>query len=412
MGDFAAGAASNLGAGVEETDSTGGLFSPGYLFGVPVLDIENDPGAAIAPVATPAPPDDTNWVTDPQITEPTPIASTRQEGADSCWKLWPAAAGSVAISLPDGTDVRSLWVPVIPVAMNISLGFAGGAIMYGITLTGGEVVPIPKGCKLLTISANSQAVKPDIWIFATHDVFPPNKTAVTGPPIPISGQLSPYDNMILGTSGLLYYWPCSDANGSLQIADYGPQKLAAIPQGNLALGGMPLLSDGTTSATLDGGASTNILCPAPAAPGIGSAAPWTYELWFLESALGAGPNSACCLLDAGSGTAGPQRTGILRTNNDLALGVFSSDSGFKITQVVHYLCVTYDGANTKYYIDGNVVGTGGTTGNFDLSHGVVVGGSTNNGNGQDGIAGNVSKIAFYGRVLAANEIAARQAFHK
>jgi hypothetical protein len=209
---FRAATPANNAQGVEEANPLAELFAPGVVWGDPVLPIEDAPGESFTPAA-PVGDNQTDWVTAPADKTPSPIASTRQTGAAEKWSLWTSLHQAVTIALPDGSDIRSLWVPVVPVQIFISLGNGQGSPLYTITTQGGEIVPIPRGCTLLTLSVSSQfTYKPDMWVYATSDVFPPMKVGGIPPAAPISGQTNA--NLVRQqTYGANHLWPLSD-NGT------------------------------------------------------------------------------------------------------------------------------------------------------------------------------------------------------
>lgn len=401
----------NLGAGItEETNSLGDLFEPGYVFGVPILPIENAPGEAAPQIDVPrgepaqvyGPPDD----------EPSPIASTVQTGADSKWVPWPGANSSVVVALPDGSDIRSLWIPVVPTIIAITLGYASGAMMYELTTAGGEVVPIPKGTKLLTLSALSTVAKSDLWVFATADVWAPNKTGLNGPPLPISGAISPYDAMVLATPNLEFYWPLSDQIGSLFAKDYGPFKVNASPGGGVQFGSSPLITDNTTSAQFDGALNTN-LSTNTAAPGNGVSGPFSVEFWFAFTGFNSaglnGNTRASLFSNTGAGAV---NVAIDTTDNDLV--VDNGQGGFQnlATLVVgtsYYFALTYDGTNWKAYVNGNLVYT--TTNalvSLPMTAPCHLDQSSSSTNGAGAF---FEKLAFYGAALTPAQIAQRYTYH-
>ena len=240
---------SNTGQGAIERDSTDGLFAPGYLFGDPILPIDRDPGMiAIRPSAPLGEPLD-SWATQSPDATPSPIASTRQLGADAIWRLWPGSASALTITLPDGSDIRSLWVPVIPFGFSIGLGFGPGAPMYSPTIAGGELVPIPPGTPVVTLflPGSGSGLKPDIWVYATHDKFDPSKSAGINitpqpalPPVTYTGL----QKAILARAGLKHYYQLNDPAGATSAVD------------SVNVGGVPMIFGGAGVKTQQGSLTT------------------------------------------------------------------------------------------------------------------------------------------------------------
>lgn len=402
---FGARRGANLYNATQEQNPLADLFSADVVFGVQTLPIEDNPGASDtsidaprgeAPPSYPAP-----------IAEPSPVASTRQTGADSKWCFWPSASSSCVVNLPDGSDVRSLWLPVVPAQIALTLGYGGGALMYQITLAGGEVVPIPRGTKMLTLSSISNAAKPDVWVFATADVMPPNKTGVTGPPLPISGSLSPYDSAILGTKNVEFYWPLSDASGAFSAKDWSANVSNATPTGGMALGSSPLVTDNTTSAQFDGKLGTYLQLN-NATPGIG-ANPWSLEFFYAYTSFDIANSGQTTDTLLANDAAGP--TQIELNKADQHLHICGVDTGVVVsTGVVHHFALTVDATGNTWtvYHDGKQVfqHTSGPMGTTSAKWQLF---GRDNG-GQAGPVGYAQKLAFYGRVLSAAEIASHWSY--
>ncbi len=154
-----------IGGPVTEEPS-GTLFVPGYLFdGVDVTQ-GGDPGQALdaAALAAPGNPVDTTppWMTRPAVS--TPVYGG-PSGGNSQWILWPASGPPTRqIKLPNGADIRSLWVPNVPFLFGIAIGTASGSPMYSVTQVGGETIPIPEGNALLQLYANPLILRKDVWV--------------------------------------------------------------------------------------------------------------------------------------------------------------------------------------------------------------------------------------------------------
>lgn len=407
MSDFRARQGDNVGGPVvTEGDFSRSLFSPGYVFGVPELPIEDEPAFADIPDIPPQGDTSPLWMAAPPSDEPSPIASTQQTGADSKWVLWPSLQSYATVALPDGSDIRSLWIPVVPVQIQISIGFAGGSILYPVTTQGGEIIPIPKGTKVLTLTASALAYKPDIYVYATADIFPPTKTGINGAPLPIAGQNSPYDSLILATPALEYYWPLNDPSGSLSAQQLGPVAgNAGTPSGGVSFGSSSLLTDGSTSAFFNDGAQNTEIKLGTAEPG-GGTQPLTLEFWWAYSNFDSGTGSAQDNL-LGNDPAGPMIIGLTKTNGELYVSGAGSIAISPASGKAHYFVLTVDSSSVwTVWHDGAIVaqsGSGAAWANMGGTWWAGARGAT----GTPGVIGNIAKVAFYGRVLSAGEIAQR-----
>lgn len=376
-------------------------FVPGYLFAGEDVTQGAQPGYE-PDIATGNPVDPSpNWAIEPA--SETPGIIPQSNDGDSTWLLWPASgAPTLAIVLPNGSDIRSLWIPNIPFAFGVALSVASGSPVYRVTQQGGEIIPIPKGCTMLVLSALPTAIRSDIYVYATHDRLDPNKTGVYGAPIPFSGALSPYDHLVLSVSNILYYWPMSDASNSTSVAQIGiGVNTAGVPT-DCTFGGGALNKAGTSSIITSETSAISF----PFSPSF----PFTLEFWFAVTALAGSTIKQFLITTSGAGEYGlyvDGGTGVLAQSQN-NLEVWSSGIGVADGKP-HYCCILYPGTGSvmpvNYALDGVLLPTAGAyDGAFYNPMGVGNYGSNGPGN-----IGAISQLAFYTRVLTASEIAARWA---
>jgi hypothetical protein len=165
------------------------LFSPGYVFGEPIYPIEENPPAAYTPPATPNEPEP-EWTTVQAQQEPTPAATTQATPqANSRWFFY-SGASSLQMQLPNGEDIRSVYIPNLPQYNNEgTLVYGPVALYYGAAAGGnpfyvagsglgggGEVVPVPFGNRVISVNSSTQfPVVDGCYIFVTSEQWPPNK---------------------------------------------------------------------------------------------------------------------------------------------------------------------------------------------------------------------------------------------
>lgn len=388
---------------VEEGDESARLFTPGYLFAGVDVNNAGDPGfAADVPTGNPV---DTEqpWAT-ASPAPPSPIALSTPSDADSKWFLWPASGkASVILTLPNGGDIRSLWIPVVNFPFAVAFGVAGMP-MYSVTNAGGEIIPVPKGTQVVVLTATSSQYRTDLYVYATADKFDPNKTGVSGPPLPLSGVLSPYDQTILGTAALEFYWPLSDASGSLLAKDYGPNINNAVPNGGVSFAAAALVADNTTSAQFDGQSGTYLQL-GNAQPGMG-ANPWSLEFFWAFRSFDVANNGQNSDPILSNDALGPT---IIEINKaDSHLHICGTDIGIAVSSgTPHHLALTVDASGNIWtvYHDGaqvfqHTTGPWGTTTPKWQAFGRDVGGPPVTA----GPVGYMEKLAFYGRALSAAEI--------
>jgi len=351
--------AANVQPAVEEGDQSASLFRDGFVFGEPVLPIEQHPGESVVPDVPRGEPANP-WYALPPASTPSPIASTRNLGADDSWKFWPAGQSSISMTLPSGATIRAVWLPVIPTPISFLLTYAAGAQMYQATYSGGETVPIPSGAEVVTLSvASSAIVKPDIWVYITHDKLPPFK--VSGG-TPITPQNNIYDQLLLGF-GPVHYWPCNDPAGSLTAADYGPSPAPLAIEGGATLGNNPLTTDGATSAFSPGTFGSFLNIPA-AIPNPGA---WSVCFWFRLAQVPAGASSGTGYPfyngNGNGATANNPAFGAIFNASSLFdwatdsnTGVFPSDLGILADGKIHFIVLSGINSGTgELWIDGVLI---------------------------------------------------------
>jgi len=304
MGKFQEEQPANVGAGTQETDPVASLFNARYVFGEPVLAIEDAPGPAYggggaAPLSALEAPVD---VTLPAGQEPTPAAlgGPAPANANEKWFFWPSGQTVLVVTIPNGADVRSLWFPVVDFAVQISAGQSPGNVMYEITTQGGELVPIPAGAPAIALSAMTGSTWPPLWVLAAGVVYPPFKA----PAAEVFGASSTYDALVLADPTLQYYWPLNDHNGTTLCQDYGPANNPLIAEAGVTLGVSGLLFDGETAA-FSNAADTAYLIP-QSAINI-DRGPQTIELWIFAQGPGVifdGNNQGLTILINANGTLG------------------------------------------------------------------------------------------------------------
>lgn len=380
----------NLGAATTESDPTSELFSRDYVFGARVYDIEQNPGPSNpgfgAPVAPLSQLDEPVDLTLPATQEPTPaaIGGSLAAGANEKWFLWSSGVQTLVVSLPNGADIRSLWFPVVVFPVQVSPGQSPGNVMYQITTTGGELVPIPAGTAVIALSA--LATSPNsLWVLAAGIIYPPFKA----PQNTLISASSTYDSLVIADPTLQYYWPLNDPAGTTACQDYGPSGNPIDALAGVTLGVTGLLYDGETAAFSSASDTAALMPQSPISIGRDAQ---TIELWVF--AQGSGSRT---VFDGGNGglTIGITPANLLYVSAAFAGTV--TTVLFPQNQTV-YLCCTINSSVLDVYLNGALAFTVSYI--LDSTNLVFMSSSNNSQH----LEGKIEKIAIYSGVFSLSQI--------
>lgn len=172
----------NLGGAVAESgpDFSETLFSPNYVFGAPVYNIENNPPATTDVPPSGDVPDD--WITLPPAQETPPVKGGGP--SNGRWYRWDGTKNLV-VQLHNNQNILAIWFPQEPpqiISVNAGLG-VGAAIYTTEPYTSGEqvaseIIAIPSGHETLVLSAAS-AFGTTIFVLVSGEPYPPEKTFLT-----------------------------------------------------------------------------------------------------------------------------------------------------------------------------------------------------------------------------------------
>lgn len=217
-----------------------------------------------------------------------------------------------------------------------------------------------------------------------------------------------YRELILGTAGLLHYWPLDEAAGPTAEDDAGGNDGT---YGAATTPGAPgVVNDGSTSTQFAFNDDSHVTITGASAP----AAPYTLELWMASSSVGGGgplftrdgreglqivtgdPNPSDADLSCSRDLDGDS-TWVTRTQ------LFNHDAG------AHYVAVTVAGdGSTLIYRDGAALSATSFQSGGPDADGVMRIGNTG-GPGWSHFGGRIGHVALYGRALTGEEIASRMA---
>jgi hypothetical protein len=258
--------------------------------------------------------------------------------------------------------------------------------MYQITTVGGELVPVPDGVEVVSLTfASPPSQWSPIWVYVTGEKYPPFKAAQQS----TVGQVLAYDNLILASPTLLDYWPLNDPVGTQRCADLGPANNPMDALGTVALGASGFLYDGATCAYSPANSACGLVPQSPLNIGKQSN---SIEFWVyptgINGAIMVGGDGALNLISAADGTL--QIECIFtpyQTNVSLPAGAF-----------YHFVC-TFNADVVDVYLNGNliftktfIIDTMTLSFLYDSTHG-----------GQQ-LAGKMEKIAIYSGVLSIVEV--------
>lgn len=211
-----------------------------------------------------------------------------------------------------------------------------------------------------------------------------------------------YKDVILGTPGVVAFWPLDETSGSV-FTDIKGGRVATIasPTGVTYAQPSILPGDPDGKSYLRNKAVTAPHDPALVFPGN---APFTLEAWFQPSAVG----SASFFFDHGSTTTGRWSLRI-SAGNFLIAGrntntLVTTDDAAVIGTPAHYVS-TYDGVTLSAYINGNLVASEDQSLEVIADHTANIGiGNQSNGTSSPA-SGYLQNMAIYDRALSAREVA-------
>jgi hypothetical protein len=228
--------------GVPEGNPLAEIFSEEYSFGARIYNIENSPGVApTTPGAITEAPTEFPMAE----TEPTPAALVPgNPGANEAWFAW-TGVSPIQISIPSGADVRSIYIVgnFDGFYITVSAGFTVGGVM---TVSPGfvkDMVPIPPGSPLLTLSTPTKFTG-TVYVCAYGDVWNPfdlSGSGGAGSLVWIQPQPAP-----LG-SGQVY----TNVSKYIQLITVGGVGAVAYKNGVILSGGQPATYEVDPGQTLE-----------------------------------------------------------------------------------------------------------------------------------------------------------------
>lgn len=260
-----------------------------------------------------------------------------------------------------------------------------------------------------------QPVQGTVFFHLFDGVLPATASPVGPPVLSSSGIVSQtYNDLIISTQGLEYFWPLDDAAGSKTARQIGPiGGNTGTPSGNISFGSTPLTIGGDTSAYSSDGAYTSYIALATGSPGGGNP-PLALEFWYDYQQFDPLPVSTQQYdVMLGNNVAGPMRIALDKANGDFGVsngvGGITDFGIFPASNKAHYVVVQQQSDGYWLIYHDNVLILNSN------AHALAVMNEPWYAFGVQGydtpsIIGNISKIAFYGVILSASQIAQRWAY--
>jgi len=279
---------------------------------------------------------------------------------------------------------------------------------YGLTIGGGQGSKLPSfSGNVSDVAVYSQALAPSQ--VSAHFAAGVAPTAPSPSPAPSSTPFVPptanYDATVLGDKALAFF----------RLNDRGNQLMDSVSGHSLGsygdavqLGGNSLASDGGSTAVFPGGPASSST-EALAMPGT-QLQPLTaisVEAWFMEPTFQA--NQYIGLASYGSAAAGWSTYGLHVNRNAIEFDVHPQNGGMSVygprlePGVAYHAVGTYDGSTVSLYLNGQLVASSHTHGQFIYrTNGFAIGGSI--GSSTAGFVGSIGDVAVYGYPLSSTQV--------
>lgn len=223
-----------------------------------------------------------------------------------------------------------------------------------------------------------------------------------------------YESTILNESSLQSYWKLSETVGAGTVAD-SKGAVTGTPNAGVTLGaGGLLLSDTTTSASFNG---TSGGISMGANYGEAGTVSFSVECWYQtpSSFDGAQHYLVCCEDNDGTGNRQGWHLGVNPSNefyagrfHSTALNVDAVYGTALVVSTVYHLVMTYDGTNTRLYVNAGAATVGAADANSILAVATapVFGVGGFNGGTFYYATGQIGHVAVYNAVLTTTQITA------